>query len=375
MATEYVAQRLASFGFRTECPSFECWDWTHGEVQLTVGGEAFEAFASPYSPGCQVSAPLAVASMLDELEALPASHRIVLLRGDLATQQLTPKNYPFYNSDEHRRIFYLLETQRPLAVIAATTRNPELVGAIYPFPLIEDGDFDIPSAYLTEEEGNRLLQHRAEPVSLAFQAQRIPSSGCNVVARRGARAARRLVLCAHIDAKETTVGALDNATGIATLLLLAELLQDYRGDLQVELVALNGEDDYSAAGQRRYLRDNRDKLSEIILAVNLDMAGYRQGRTAYSLYDCPGGIASSIRRAFSVHQELAEGQPWYQSDHMVFVQNQRPALAITSERLTQLLAEVAHTHEDRPELVDPDKLVHIALALRDVVLDLDGLVA
>ncbi|MEZ4997668.1 MAG: hypothetical protein R2758_09480 [Bacteroidales bacterium] len=32
-------------------------------------------------------------------------------------------------------------------MIGATGRSSALAGGVYPFPLIEDGDFDIPSVY------------------------------------------------------------------------------------------------------------------------------------------------------------------------------------------------------------------------------------
>jgi aminopeptidase YwaD len=64
------------------------------------------------------------------------------------------------------------------------------------------------------------------------------------VARKG-HADRRVVVFAHIDSRIGTPGANDNASGVASLLLLAQLLEDYRGSLCVELVAMNGEDYYS----------------------------------------------------------------------------------------------------------------------------------
>jgi hypothetical protein len=56
---------------------------------------------------------------------------------------------------------------------------------------------------------------------------------------------------------------------------------------------------------------------------------------------------------------------------MLFVQNQRPALAITSAQFTELWSHVAHTPRDRPEIVDCAKLAAIALALRGLLSDLD----
>jgi len=120
---------------------------------------------------------------------------------------------------------------------------------------------------------------------------------------------RRVVICAHIDAKPNTPGAIDNGTGVVVLLLLAELLQDYRGQMGVEIVALNGEDHYSAAGQNLYLQENAERLTDIVLAVNLDGAGYFEGLTEYSCYGCPAEIEGVIERVFSDYGELRQGDP------------------------------------------------------------------
>jgi aminopeptidase YwaD len=373
VATDFFAETVASLGYQPENPAFDCIDWVQAGAHLEVNGQTFEVLVSPYSLGCQVSAPLVVVSTLDQLEAVELSNRIILMRDELATEQLMPKNFPFYNPDRHQQIIHLLEVKCPRAIVAATTRNPELAGGVYPFPLIEDGDFDIPSVYMTDEVGVRLAAQAGQSVSLVIRANRSPARGCNVVARTGSDPTRRIVLFAHIDAKDDTPGAIDNATGVVVLLLLAELLAEYAGTLSLEIVALNGEDYYSAPGEQLYLRDSEDRLANVVLGINVDLAGYREGRTAYSLYDCPPEIAGSIHTMFSVYEDLVEGERWYQSDHGLFVQNQVPALAITSDRFMELSTYVTHTPKDSPEIVDSTKLVNIALALRDLLLDLDRL--
>lgn len=372
-STEFFAQTVASFSFSPEYREFNCIEWGHGTVHLAVDGEPFASQASPYSLGCQTSAPLAVASSVEELETSEVTSKILLLQGEITAEQLMPKNFHFYNPDHHKRIVGLLENRAPRAIIAATSRDPQMAGGVYPFPLIEDGDFDIPSVYMTEEEGARLARYEGREVVLELEAERLPAKGRNVVARKGSDFGRRVVVCAHIDAKKGTPGALDNATGVVVLLLLAELLQDYSGKIGLEIVALNGEDYYSAAGEMLFLQDNEDRFDEIMLAINMDGAGYQQGNTAYSLYGCPPEIAGAIQQVFSAQKGMIEGQPWYQSDHAIFVQQQRPALAITSDAFDELWTNVAHTARDKPEIVDPGKLVDIALALRDLLLDLDGI--
>jgi aminopeptidase YwaD len=383
-ATDFFAGLVASFGFATESPEFDCMDWCQDGVDLVADGASFpqegvrstyEAFASPYSLGCRVRAPLVIASTVEELETMAVSHAVLLLRGDLTREQLMPKNFPFYNQDSHKRIIQLLETKGPRAIVAATSRDAEMVGGgVYPFPLFEDGDFNIPSVYMTEEEGNRLAAQAGQEISLEIRAERIPSRGCNVIARKGAHA-QRVVLFAHIDARMGSPGASDNASGTIVLLLLAELLADYHGHLGIEIVAVNGEDYYSNPGEQLYLRANAGRFEEIALGINVDDVGYYRGKVAYSLYDCPSAMADSICRVFSGYKDLVEGEPWYQGDHGLFLMNRIPALAITSEQLAELMAEITHTPKDKPEVVDANKLVMVAFALRDLLLHLDSVLA
>jgi aminopeptidase YwaD len=372
-ATRLFAGVVGGFGFDVECPEFECIDWTEQGVALIAGGRSFQACPSPYSLGCDFIAPLVSASNLAELEALEARGRLLLLRGELAREQLMPKNFPFYNPDHHKHIIRLLEAKRPAAILAATSKDPEMVGgAVYPFPLIEDGDFDIPSVYMTEEEGDRLAPSLGSQVHLLSRAARHPSTGCNVVARKGPAGARRIVMFAHIDSRLGTPGANDNASGVITLLLTAELLAQYSGQLGVEIVAMNGEDYYCNPGEQLYLSMNAGKFDEILLGLNLDDLAYHKGKVAYSLYNCPADLERTIRQAFSPYPALVEGEPWYQGDHGLFLIHNRPALAFTSELVVELMSEITHTAKDTPDIIDPSKMVDTAHALRDLILQLDN---
>ena len=373
-ATRFFASVVESFGFDVECPEFACIDWAEQGVRLVAGDHPFQAYASPYSLGCNVIAPLVTASNLAELERLEPAGQVLLLRGDLTKEQLMPKNFPFYNPDSHKHVIALLERKNPLAIIAATSRDPDMVGgAVYPFPLIEDGDFDIPSVFMTEAEGERLAHLSGREVRLQSTAIRRPSAGCNVVARKRGRDTRRVVLFAHIDSRIGTPGANDNASGVITLLLMAELMAEYSGRVGIEMVAMNGEDYFSNPGEHLYLSMNAGKFEEILLGINLDDLACHRGKTAYSLYNCPANIGGTIHKAFSSYGNLIEGEPWYQGDHGLFLIHNTPALAITSELLHELMAEITHTPKDTPEIIEPSKLVDVAHALRDLIVQLDQL--
>jgi aminopeptidase YwaD len=368
-ATDFTAAALSRSGFETECPPLSVMDWAEDGAWLAVDDDSatFELLPSPYTRGGQAQGPLVVISTVNELAAAELDGKVALLRGELAKEQLMPKNFVFYNPDHHQQIIQLLEEKQPLALISATGKNPALAGAVYPFPMFEDGDFDIPSVYMTDVAGEELATYAGQTVSLEIRATRIPSTSYNVIARKGRNGARRVVVSAHIDAKKGTPGALDNGTGVVALLLLAELLADYDGDTTIELVAFNGEDYYSAAGEMDYLARNEGRFNEIILNVNIDDMGYKDGATAYSLYDCPPSLAQLVTQTFAPYDDLIPGELWYQSDHSLFIQQQVPAVAITSEMLQQVMGELAHTALDQPDQVNHERVANSALALNDLL--------
>ena len=368
MATRFFADTIAEFGFSVETPAFDCMDWVdQGATLKAEGGDTFEVFSSPYTLPCEVRAPLVVARTLEELKACQPENALLLLAGEITREQLMPKHFPFYNPEHHQEVYKWLESKAPLAIITATSRNPELAGVMYPFPMIEDGDFDIPSVYMKDVAGEQLATLAGQEIALSIHSKRIPSTGHNVIGRKGQDVRTRVVLCAHIDAKDNTPGALDNGTGVVVLMLLAELLKDYSGMLQVELLALNGEDHYSAQGHKEYLKTHQGQFGDILLAINTDVAGYIEGQSAFSLYGCPEPITDAIRQVMSGFASLTEGEQWFQSDHAVFIQQGCSAAAITSDQFMQLSTDITHTPKDDLSLVDTAKVVEVALALKQVV--------
>ena len=185
-----------------------------------------------------------------------------MLHGELTREQLFPSHFPFYNPPEHQQIYQLLNEKRPGTILTVTSRNFELTGGQYPFPLMEGGDFDIPSVFMTSEEGEKLIPSAGEKAHHVSRAERIPSYGGNDIARFNPSAQKKMVLTAQIDAKDGSPGALDNGTGVLILLLLAERLHGYQGQHGVELIAVN--DNYGAPGEVAYLKENEGFIGDIL---------------------------------------------------------------------------------------------------------------
>ncbi len=366
-ATAFFAQKMREFGFDVDTQPFSCLDYKRGNVSLALDGQPFEIFGSPYSLGCDVHSGILVVSTLDELSKVQCEGKILLMKGEICSEQLMPKNFIFYNPEHHQEIIALLEAKKPAAIITATRFSPEQVGALNPFPLIVDGDFDIPSVYSTAETGEELSKKVPGNAHLRIEAQRVPSSAYNVVAKMNPEAERKIVFCAHIDAYEDSPGASDNASGVVVLLLLAQLLQGYSGSMGIEIVAFNGEDHYSVGGQMDYLRRYGEQVGNIDLLVNIDDVGFINGRSAYSFYACSEETQMRIRNIFEEFDGCVEGDAWYSGDHMIFVQQQVPSLAFTAEWMPELMRTVTHTEKDTPDLINPGKLVDLSAALAAMV--------
>ncbi|MFC1983126.1 M28 family metallopeptidase [Chloroflexota bacterium] len=362
-ATDFFTETVNRWDYTVDTAPFPCLDYESGKVSLVCREKAYEIHISPFSLACDVKAELVTISTVEELESCQCEGKILLMQGAICAEQLMPKNFVFYNPDHHKRIYALLEEKQAATIITATERKPELVGALYPFPMIEDGDFDIPSVYCTDIVGKEIAAEMGEVCQLTIQARRIPATACNVIAYKNQEALQKIVLSAHIDAYWSTPGALDDASGTVVLLLLAEMLQDYTGKLGIEIVALNGEDYYSAGGQMDYLHRYSKDFAKISVAINIDGVGYRQGKTAYSFYECLDEIKQKAHNVFGDYDGIMAGEPWFQGDHMIFVQNGRPAVAFTSEKAADLMSTVTHTPRDTPEIVECGKLVEIARAL------------
>lgn len=366
-ANEWFAQTIAGLGFEVERIGFDCVDWEPGGAALEAGGRVFGAYPSPYSRTFAGRAVLVAAGDVDALESLDARGRVLLLHAEVARHQLTPKNYPFYRFDEHTRIVAAIQRSAPIAVIAATGRDPQMTGALYPFPLFEDADFDIPSVYIKDVEGEALLTHVGDEIRLDIDSRPVPARAEQVIARMPRPGPRRVVVSAHIDSRVGTPGALDNAAGVSVLLVLAQLLREKPVAPAIEIVPFNGEDDYAAPGEVAYIAANDGGFEGVLAAVNIDAAAWVGHRSAVSSYGCPDDLAALVGEALASHSGLVEGPAWPQSDHMIFAMRKVPALAVTSQDVSTITTEIAHTGKDLPELVDPAAVVEIARFIHELV--------
>ncbi len=367
-ATAYVEAELRRQGWEVSEATFDAVDAERGPARLTVAGrDVTLLLTGPYTLPVDVVAPLVVADSLATLEATDVGGCIVLLHGDIARDQLLPRGFDFLDEPDHRRIYALLEDGCAVGIIGATGRGGGMGGGLYPYPLIEDGDFDIPNAYVTDETGRRLAALAGEEARLHIVSHRFPVRARQLTAHRGPVDAARIVVMAHLDSKEGSPGAVDDATGTAALLAIAEVLSAGDTRHRLEILPLNGEDHYSVGGEHCFVAANEGRWDEIRLAINLDAVGARGAATAVSLYGCPADLAAHVATVMARHPHTTMGEAWYESDHSIVAMRGRPAVALTSTTFRELCARVTHTDRDTLDLVAAEPVAAAAAFVADLV--------
>ncbi len=341
-AVDYAADVLRQCGLDVKLQEFECMDWPDGGATLRVDGQAVPVEASEYSLPCEVEAELVCVGSAEALQSAELNGRIAVLYGELCKEPLMPKNFEFYNPDEHKRIIALLEEKAPAAVVTATPTKDHI---------IQDGDFNIPCAVVSADTLGVFTESTGGRAKLIINAERVPAKAHNVIASYGA-ATIRICLAAHIDTKPATPGALDNASGVAALLTFAETVSEKQYPFPIEIVLFNGEDYYSTPGEAAFM----GSLSlEYLLAVNVDGVGLKDSAASVSFYSCAPEMESRImKRAEATGIEKIE--PWPMGDHMLFASCGIPTLAITASDIFGLMGSVLHSPEDNMERIDLELL-------------------
>lgn len=234
-ALAYIHGVFTASGLEVEQQDYACPAWTCDSTRLMRAGVALEAVANAFSPPCDVTAPVVTACTVAELDAADITGKLVLLYGDLTHAPLSPKSW-FLKSDRDAHILTRLETAAPAALLTVQAAPGSHVR------LIEDAELALPSATLPAEVGLALLRDLPEHLHLEIHSRCEPGRAANLVARKPGRNGARygkLVLCAHLDTKVDTPGAMDNASGVAVLLALARQCSGQELPFDVEWIAFN----------------------------------------------------------------------------------------------------------------------------------------
>lgn len=380
-AESYISGVFEELGLQVEKQGYACKSWKCEKAELFCGEEKISAVVNTYSTSCGVEAEFTAAGNVFELENGDFRDRIAVIYGELTQAPLAARNNNVYNPDEHKRIIGLLGAKEPLAVIAVSHR------AINQVPIIEDWDFEIPSATVSSLEGMRLLKNPGETLKLTIKSGFKASSAANVVGKYGKSGKKRLVICAHLDTKYETDGAADNGAGVAALLTVAELivtelaggrllkegllkegllkeglLKDENLPLDIEFVAFNGEE-YYALGEMLYFEKNLQNFGDMAAAINIDGIGHYSSTSNIAFFGCPEKFVDAALDFKIKYSGVIRVEPWPAGDHTFFWIRGIPSIAISSTGTYELF----HTADDRLDFISVDKIEEVVKLTLDLV--------
>ncbi|RPJ37970.1 MAG: Zn-dependent exopeptidase M28 [Chloroflexi bacterium] len=355
-AAEYITGEFERFGLRVEPNPFDCPSWAAESTRLSVNGKEYPVYANTFSPACDSAGALLTVGSRAELEAVDITGKIVLFYGDLAKFPISPKAFLFV-SDRDRAVAEKLENDRPAGVL---TVNPAWGMR---WRIIEDPDLTVPSATVPLEVGLELAHLAGNTARLQIAAQRSAGTTANLVARLGSPATRRIVLMAHYDTKEDTVGAWDNASGVGVLLALAERLAQTEWSCSLEFVAFTGEEHWESPETDAYLNAYKDTFGEIIAAINMDGIGGKIATHTLATFAGSPGFEECVEAVRQRYPGVARVDPWPASNHWQFYSNGVPSVAITSVGPSNLY----HGPHDTLEWISEEKLEEVAALVAELV--------
>jgi Zn-dependent M28 family amino/carboxypeptidase len=227
----------------------------------------------------------------------------------------------------------------------------------------DGGPGNIPCAGLSYESGAALAPLAGQPVTLHIAGRFEDREADNLLATIPGAGEELVVLSAHIDGHDLACSAIDNATGLAAALCIAESLRDLAPALPRGLqVGLYNIEEWALLGSAAHLaKMNEGERGRRVLNVNLDSIAGAENLTA--LTSNVPGMADFLRATLAplgLHLPVAT-QFMGNSDHANFLRHGIPALRLAAGYDRPLSnMRFLLTPADTPDKVTPEQLKHAA---------------
>lgn len=368
MLINYIEELFINEGYTVTSLPFDCNVWKCGESVIRIGTVKLSIYASPFSKYFNGTGNVLFISSLEELREKYLKDKILIIYGSLAQSALQPKDFPFYYPDEHKEIITLLERKKPKAIISLTGKSQ--FNGMNPFPMFEDGNLLIPTAYASNSLLPRILEliENESTIHLKINSKNKHSESKQLVAfKKNKNSLGKIVICAHMDSKYNTVGTLDNATGVTVLMKLMESLKSVATSFDIDFVPFNSEEYFGVNGQLKYLDYITQQKSEIKLVINIDSPCHKNSKTAISYYNLKKNTISIIDNIIQNHEYIEKGNEWFAGDHCVFAFNKIPCIAVTSSDFYDGALEYTHTPLDTMNTIDYELILPTVSVLIEII--------
>jgi Zn-dependent M28 family amino/carboxypeptidase len=332
--------------------------WTRGPACVVAEGRELRAEALGRSPATQaggLTAPLLDLGRGTPAEIGAAGERV---RGAIV---LVRHEFMLGTSHMHRRRKYEAARDAGAAAFLIACHEP---GHLPITGSAGDGSANnIPCAGLTHESGALLARLSGQSVTLHTDGRFEDRVAENLLATIPGRGGELVVLSAHIDGHDLACSAIDNGTGLAAALCVAEALRDLvptmpRG-LQVGMFNI---EEWALLGSAAHLaKMPAEERARRVLNVNLDSIAGADNLTALTS-DVPG-LSEFLRATLEpLGLALPVATPFFgNSDHANYLRHGIPALRLAAGYDRPLSnMRFLLTPADTPDKVTPEQLKHAA---------------
>jgi Zn-dependent M28 family amino/carboxypeptidase len=170
-----------------------------------------------------------------------------------------------------------------------------------------------------------------------------------------------IILCAHYDTHYYSSGALDNTTGVATVMEIAHALSTQKGKLKrtVRFILFPVEE-MGLTGSALYVRNHAKEMDKINLVMNFDTVGL--GRKRISIQGFPELITYFTKFCKDTgYPQNIDTALMHNSDHFCFTLMGVPAILFREERLNQDFFHLQTTKADTIDKADPFDVKEMAM--------------
>lgn len=335
----------------------ECTIWESNNSFVEQNDNKIEIFPSPFSRNLKGIFPLKYVSTFAELSSIKFFNGILVFINELSKNSVMAKNYPFYFPDDDKILYETLEKINPKGIITISGQDP--ASGLNPFPIFEDVNLEIPTAYVSSLEN---VTENNE-ISIQINSKIYKQKSKQLIFRTEGLSNDIILIAAHMDSKYFTNGAMDNAAGLYTLCETANLIKDKRYNYTIEIVPFNGEESPEASGELAYLNYLKENNYKIKSVINIDGPGHIGSKNMFSFFNYDKNIQDEI----IAKNNLLEGEQWYSGDHSMFIFQNIPCIAITSSDMFTDSIKLTHTKMDKDKIVDLDVLKTLSKSIENIL--------
>jgi len=351
-AVALIDSEFKAAGLNTQVLEYPCPEWHFEEVSLSDDKKNYSAIPNIYTLPCEICSEYVAAFSMEELKELALEKKILILGGELTKKTFIARNFDIFKEDYQEEILDFLEKNKPSAIIAISHEED------YVMPLFEDSDFKIPSVTVSKTVGENILNAGSSKLTLKIKSCLREGKSGNVIAQTNQNIEERMIICGHFDTKFFTPGAIDNATGTATLLVLSQILSELELKKQVEFVAFGSEDTFFP-GDRTYFEREAFESEKIKLAVNIDSV-IMKGEENSVIFLCEDETINQKMRTIKDNTpEIKEVPPYFEGDHAFFAMRGISVVSLSSTNVHDYIDRVIHTENDTMEKTEPERIMEV----------------